>query len=293
MSAINFVQTSRIGIIEDEPMDAYQSHPAISGGKLRTFASNYPALFKARYIDKTIEEKDSAAFALGRYVHSLLLEGTEKTFAAFAVSPGFDRRTTAGKAAAAGFAALNAGKEIVGEDDADIAQKMQIALHANPAAMELLKHGAPEVTFRHYKMPEMPLQTRPDWFSDAPCGLSDGFSYVVNLKTVDGMHANFERDAHKFGYFLGEAFCRSVIADTREPDARPTRHFFIVCDKSAPFSCGVFEVDEITMDTARRVVTRQLKELRECITTNNWPSGPVGVGRIAAPGYWLKENEEA
>ena len=281
-----------LGVIPNESMAEYQSSPAISGGKLRTFASNYPALFKARYIDRTVEEVDSTAFAFGRYAHSLFLEGVNATAAAFAVSPGFDRRTKDGKAAALEFAAAHEGKEIVTADDAILAARMLTELQANPVAVELLKQGAPEVTFRHAKIPAMPLQTRPDWYSAEPCAHTDGFSYVVNLKTVDGLKENFAHQAHKFGYFVAESFCRSVIADTLPADARPTRHFFIVCDKSAPYSCGVFEADEISMDAARRVVTRQLKELLACIESGNWPSGPAGITRIAAPDYWVKQHTE-
>jgi len=281
-----------LGVIHGESMADYQASPAISGGKLRVFAANYPALFHARYIAKTVEDKDSAAFAFGRYAHSLFLEGPNATAAAFAVSPGFDRRTNAGKAAALEFTTMHAGKEVVDADDAILAARMFTELQANPTAMELLKQGAPEVTFRHAKIPEMPLQCRPDWYSAEPCAITDGFSYVVNLKTVDGLKENFESQAHRFGYFLGEALCREVIADTLPADARPTRHFFIVCDKSAPYSCGVFEVDELTMHAAKRVVTRQLKELRECIVSNSWPSGPAGVTRISAPEYWVIKNTE-
>lgn len=278
-----------LGVIYGESMADYQACRAVSGGKLRTFSQNYPALYKARYIDKTQPETDSAAFAFGRYFHSLALEGRTATDLAFVVSPGFDRRTKEGKAAYLAFNDANAGKEIVCEDDAALGDLMFDSLTKNETARELLRIGKPEVTFRHAKMPLMPLQTRPDWYSAEPCALTDGFSYVVNLKTVDGLKENFEHQAHRFGYFLAEAFCRSVIADTLPADARPTRHFFIVCDKSAPYSCGVFECDEITMDAARRVVAGQLKELLNCIITDEWPSGPVGVQRISAPDYWINQ----
>lgn len=275
-------------IIHGESMDAYHANPAISPTKLRAFANNYPAYFKARYIDKTIKEADSDAFAFGRYTHSLILE---KNVEGYAVSPGFDRRTKQGKLDAENFATLHAGKQIVDEADSVLAARLNTAVYANPIAAELLKQGAPEVTFRHSIIPHMPLQCRPDWYSAEPCRWSDGYSYVVNLKTVDGMFGNFTHHAHKFGYFLAESFCRSVIADC-VPDGRPTRHFFVVVDKREPHGCGVFECDEITMDTARRVVTKQLQSLRQCIEDNDWPAGPVGIERVSAPEYWIKQNEE-
>ncbi len=285
---INLVQESRVGMILDEPMDVYHAHPAISPSKLRAFASNYPAYFKARFIDRTIAEADSAAFAFGRYAHSLILEND---VSGYAVSPGFDRRTKQGKLEAENFAAANAGKQVVDADDALLAARLQTAVRANPIACDLLAQGAPEVTFRHYRIPHMPLQCRPDWFSAEPCRWSGGYSYVVNFKTIDGMFGNLASQAHKFGYYLAESFARSVISDCR-PDGRLTRHFFIVVDKQAPHGCGVFEADEITMDTARRVVTKQLAALRDCIENNEWPSAPVGIEMLSAPEWWNKQNEE-
>lgn len=275
------------GITHGEPMAVYHAHAAISPSKLRAFASNYPAYFKARFIDRTIAEPDSAAFAFGRYVHSLILEND---VSGYAVSPGFDRRTKQGKDDAFAFAVRNDGKQIVDADDALLATRLQTAVRFNPIACDLLAQGAPEVTFRHYNVPHMPLQCRPDWYSAEPCRWSGGYSYVVNLKTIDGMFGNLASQAHKFGYFLAEAFCRSVIADC-VPDGRPTRHFFVVVDKQAPHGCGVFEADEITMDASRSVVTKQLARLRECIENNDWPAAPVGIETVAAPDYWIKQNE--
>lgn len=281
-----------LGKIHNEPMADYHACHAVSASKLRVFASNYPAYYKARFIDKTIAGEDSAAFAFGRYAHSLLLEGPTVTHERFVVGPKFDRRTKQGKLDAEIFAADNASKEIVTQDDADLAEKMRVALRANPIACDLLAQGSPEVTFRHALIPYMPLQCRPDWYSAEPCRWSAGYSYVVNLKTIDGMFANFASHAHKFGYFMAESLCRSVIADTVGADARPTRHFFIVVDKQEPHGCGVFECDEISMHAARNVVTRQLRELRTCIETNNWPSAPDGIQIVSAPEYWTKQNEE-
>lgn len=280
---------SNVLIMADRPMSLYHADCAISPTKLKNFMAHPPAWFKARYFDKTITEDDKPAFALGRYVHTLVLEGIDTALAQYAISPKFDRRTKQGKLDAEAFEVANLGKQLVTEDDHDLAERLHAAVRANPIACDLLAQGAPEMTFRHEIIAAMPLQCRPDWYSAEPCRWSDGYSYVVNLKTCDGIN-DFEKHAQKFGYFLSEAFARSVIADC-VPDGRPTRHFFIVVDKQAPHGCAVFEADEITMDTARKVVTRQLAKLRECIETNHWPAAPEGISRVSAPEWWIKQNE--
>ena len=276
-------------IMPDRPIGLYHADCAISPTKLKAFMSHPPAYFKALYIDKSIHSEDKPAFAFGRYCHALILEGADVALSRYAIAPKFDRRTKQGKADAEAFELANVGLEIVSEDDADLATRLHAAVRANPIACDLLAQGAPEVTFRHEINPAMPLQCRPDWYSAEPCRWSDGYSYVVNLKTIDGIN-DFPHAAHKFGYFLAEAFARSVIADC-VPDGRPTRHFFIVVDKQQPHGCGVYEADEISMDTARRVVSRQLKALFECIENNHWPAAPEGIERVSAPEWWIKQNE--
>ena len=277
---------SSASIMPDRPIGLYHADCAVSPTKLKAFMAHPPAWYKARYIDRTIKEDDKPAFAFGRYAHSLMLENDAT---GYAVSPGFDRRTKQGKLDAEAFEVANLGKQIVSADDALLAARLNTALRSNTIACDLLAQGAPEMTFRHEIIPAMPLQCRPDWYSAEPCRWTDGYSYVVNLKTCDGIN-DFEHAAHKFGYFLSEAFCRSVIADC-VPDGRLTRHFFIVVDKQEPHGCAVFEADEISMDTARRVVTKQLAALRECIETNHWPAAPEGINRVSAPGWWIKQNE--
>lgn len=275
-----------LGVIRGESMKDYHASPAVSWSKLRVFMGNFPAYYRARFVDRAIDGTDSEAFAFGRYFHTLALEGPNAAAAAYAVSPGFDRRTKAGKAAAEEFETLHAGKETVGADDAILAARMATSIQDNPTAMQLLSAGGQEVTFRNAKIPEMPMQCRPDWFNPEACDITAGYPYVVNLKTIEHLHEDWPRQFHKFGYHMGEAFCRSVIADTLPASARPTRHYFIVVEKSEPFACQVFEPGEITMDTARQHIESALKRLLACYKSGDWPKAPAGVTYIDAPEYW-------
>ena len=196
---------STLGKILDESMADYHSSAAFGCHDLDDL-SPHPILFYKKHVYKTLNDnKDSSAFAFGRYFHCLALEGEEAAAAQYVEAPECDKRTTAGKAVFAAFQAEAAGRQVITSEDTALAWRMVAAIREKPSLVALLDpaKGKPEVTFR-CQMKHFQLQARVDWF------IEDG-AVDVNLKTVEHL-ADFDRQFLNYGYYRGAAFYRAVIA---------------------------------------------------------------------------------
>ena len=278
--------------IFDEAIDAYHANPAVSHSKLRFFAHNFPATYKAKYIDKTISEETSPALTFGSFFHALALEGQEAAWSRFAVAPKCDRRTKEGKAVFEAFQAELGSKEVITIDDAKTASDMAASVRRNPTAVALLQKGRAEVTFRHSKIEAMPLQTRPDWWNPEGCELTNGRPYIVDVKTIDNLKANWEHQFFKFGYMLAAAFARSVIADVDGWQGPPPDYLYLVVEKEGTYECEIFRPGEVTLDEARRQNLCDLKRLLHCYQTGEWPGGSTEIQLIDAPEWWQTKTKE-
>ena len=292
--------------IDGEPIETYHANPAVSHSKLRFFAGNFAATYKAKHIDHSIPEDESEAFTFGSYFHALALEGQEATDKRFAVLPtGAPKRPTAKQLTAKkpspdtlaaiawwdDFGKQIEGKELIDADDVATAKAMASGVWANPTAVALLQAGRAEVTFRHSKVPGMALQTRPDWWNPAGCDLTDGRPYIVDVKTISNLKTEWQHQFFKFGYHLAAAFARSVISDCDGWEGMPPDYLFLVVEKEGTNQCEVYRPDEATLDEARRQNLCDLKRLLACYQTGNWPGGAKEIQNVSAPDWWITKTK--
>lgn len=258
-------------VFADIPADEY--HKAAMEGRylsshmLGDFRKS-PRLYRKK-LSGEIEPAESAAFALGRATHVLVLEGRSRFDEVYAVSDGpvnpktgepFGRLTKAYREWAAAQR-----KEIVSGPDFAFLSKLRESVLSHPVARELLDDGVAEQTVRAHYCGE-PCQIRMDWFrtffEDRPA--------IVDLKTVQTLDY-FEGDARRLGYPHQMAFYREVLKNATCGEVEADC-YLIAIEKVEPFRCGVWKLTDGILQASAVENRRAIAELRNCRRENVWPT---------------------
>lgn len=233
-----------------------------------------PALYK-KTIDGEIVEGDTAAFALGRATHTLVLEGRERFDAEFTVSDGPINPKTG-----AAYGRLTKAYQewyaeqpmpVISTDDFALIEKMRTAVHAHPVAKDLLASGIAEGTIRATWNGES-VQSRLDWL-DPERGV------LVDFKTCADAD-RFRFDVRDFGYIPQMAFYENMCA--LSGFAAPLKVYLVAVEKKEPFRVVVVHVSSATLDDAnhghmasetfRDDNDAMIAELQKCRETGIWPT---------------------
>lgn len=218
-----------------------------------------------RKMSGAIKPQDSAAYQIGRAVHTLILEGRRRFDEEFTISDGpinpktgepFGRATKAYREWAAAQRL-----PIVSGEEFGFMTKLQQSVWLHPQAGELLRDGRAEGTIRVNYNGE-PCQIRMDYFNPA-CG-------IIDLKTCDNL-TYFESDARKFGYANQLSFYREVFRIASGGEAPDV--WIIAIEKREPYRCGVWKLTTELLDQAKTANERAMELLRECRIQNTWPTG--------------------
>ena len=222
-----------------------------------------PALYY-KEISGQIEQKESAAFTLGRAAHCLILEGRHAFDRDYIVCSGpvnprtgeaYGRMT---KAYADWLASQD--REIISEKDFGFIMKLQMAVNIHPEALKLLSNGEAEGVVRASCCGIL-CQIRMDWFNP---------DYgIVDLKTCDSLRW-FESDCRRFGYIHQMAFYRMVL---RAVTGANYPIYMIAVEKNEPFSAGVWKLTDEVLDLAEQTNKAALTRYRECVNSGIWPTG--------------------
>ena len=247
---------NKLSFFADVPADEY--HQAARDGK---FLSSHllgdfrksPRLYHKK-INGEIEPTESAALAVGRAVHVLVLEGRARFDEEFLVTDGpvnpktgepFGKTTKAYREWAA-----SQSKEVVGGADFAFMSKLRESVWAHPVARELLDDGIAEQTVRTRYCGE-PCQIRMDWFRAD----YDGRPAICDLKTCETLDY-FEGDARR------TASEGAVVADS----------YLIAIEKREPMRCGVWKLTDGILQACALENERAIAELRSCRSDNVWPT---------------------
>ena len=268
----------------------YHATDAISHSKLEVFRRR-PALYKKRFIDKTVPAPTSTAFAVGSALHCAVLE--PNLFASrYTIKPeGMERRSNAGKAAWAAWEAAHVGVEILEPEDMASVQAMAKAVREHETAAALLASGLPEVSWRaNVAGLPLPAQCRTDWFNETGCALSDGRPYVVDAKTVDSLDGDFARAFQsafvKYGY---PRQCGFYLPLLQECGIQWPVFFFAAVEKKEPFGVQVFKPTDAVLAAGLDENASDLRALAKCYHSGVWPNLPLGVTEIDLP-RWYGES---
>lgn len=260
----------------------YDAIHAVRASYVKTLWSATPAHLYAQRIAEQRDESD--AFRIGRALHCRALR-PDAYAAEFAVSPKFDRRTKAGKEAAAEWQAANAGVgTVLDEGESEMVERMADAIADHESAATLLRMATlREATFLA-DLHGQAAKCRVD-------ALSPDGAVLLDVKTAASAAPRaFARSCADFGYHLQMEFYRQVLAE----HGVTVRHVAIVAvEKAAPHCVAVYELDMADLDAMRDVVARCVQTYRNCIATGVWPGYAPGVQPIRIPEWAIRPEAEA
>ncbi len=199
---------------------------------------------------------DKPAWALGRAVHTLVLE-PDKFADEYAVYGG--RR--AGKTWKA-FALENATRDILKTSDAELAKRIADAVLSHPAVAPLLDGAQVEQALRWIDHgTEIKCKGRLDIITKQG-GLAD-------LKTTRSLEWFAKKDFAAYLYHGQFAFYDwGLRSTTGNPDAPPP--MVIAAETVPPYDVGVFEISPDVLLAGQNLMERLLDQLKHCLETDKW-----------------------
>lgn len=221
-----------------------------------------PLLYQKK-AEGLIEDTETPAYALGRALHTLVLEGEATFQTSYAVGGPINPKT--GRPFGQGTKVFEEweriiGKPVVTDEQYELITSMAASVQAHPAAGELLCAGVAEGAVRANYCGQ-PCQGRLDWFA-----YERG---IVDMKTCDDL-TWFESDARRFGYAYQMAFYQALV-ELASGDRLPVH--IIAVEKKEPFRCGVWRVADEVLAAVRKENESAMERLQFCHLTGIWPTG--------------------
>jgi hypothetical protein len=162
-------------------------------------------------------------------------------------------------------------KEVISETDYYKIGCMAAHVKDHKAVRKVFPHpgGQAEVTIRS-QLGGVECQSRIDW-------LDLDNKTIVDLKTcadlgskhTEHFPCKFARDSKVFGYANQLAFYRSMVYNLT---GEVFKVFIVAAEKAEPFEVGLFEMSATTLDAAEQQNQATVKEYKNCVETDNWPS---------------------
>jgi len=260
-----------------EPEEVYH---AMRGSHLTAHAlaefRHCPAQYRAYEVG--LEPRPvSAAYLIGRAIHTLWLEGREAYQAAYQIG-GEPRNKQTGKVMSPTSRVYkqwveSLDKPLIRESQSYTIEMVYASLCVHPVTRELFRDGVAEGVVRT-DMFGHACQSRIDFI-----GRYDGLDIVVDLKTADSLDG-FESAAIEFEYIHQLAFYRKMIINADGPDSA---YYIVAVEKKFPYRVGVWNVPHYTLDMAEWDNTLALKELHECRESGVWPTRYEQPGVLKFP----------
>ena len=253
-------------IVEPEETYHAQAGECLSSHLLITFAK-CPLLYK-NIVSGIHTPPDSQAYAMGRALHTYVLEGKDKFYSIYDTNEPIN--PTTGKP----YGQLtkkwqewqrdcrNYGKVALSNTDYTLVCAMANSIEEHHHAKLLLQQAPYRESVARCIYRGFLCQIRIDAF-----GESIG---IVDLKTCDRI-TRFESSAISYGYFNQLAFYRAVLSTALKINYYFPVHIVAV-EKQYPYRCGVWKLDSRDLDSAQEENEQDMRELEESISLGNWPT---------------------
>jgi len=264
-----------------EEMSVYHSkgNKFLGSHKFGEFRDDSPSYYHANRQGK-IKQFDTVAYAQGRAVHTLTLEGVDEYEDTYGVDGPINPTTK--KSYGRGTDKFADWCEDEGYDPAlvltieedKLIHKMDKSCHAHPQIRDVLKNGVAEKVIRaNYH--GVDSQIRMDWFCRG--GMYD-------LKSCADLN-RFVKDArYKFNYFKNKAFYRSVFK-AKFPNYPEPSCYFIAVEKREPVRSALFLIDPYLLDYYEALNDVTIEDLIACRESKDWPTRFEGMQFIEAKDY--------
>lgn len=230
------------------------------------------------------EETD--AFAIGAYVHALLLD-PHAISVNFIVTGKIDKRTKEGKAewdSVTKRAALSGARLITSEQVA-LAQAMADSVIAHPSAASLLARVTHRETTIIGEIGARPAKCKADAIISGPEALGEDGHILIDIKTTQSVSPrSFAKDAASFGYFHQFAFYRRLL---EQSGFGPQRDAVVIAvEKAAPYLCAVYRIPDIAIEVADRKIDL-LVERWWCVKAGDRSGYSENIVDLEPPRWWL------
>jgi hypothetical protein len=229
----------------------YRSADAIANSDLKHMEQS-PAHYRAHMLSKGSHITPTPAQVFGSVLHGALLE-PERVL--HVVRPdGLSFQTKDGKA----WRDSQTLPILTQAEDVQVGGARTAAL-SHPICRRILQRSDKEVSvWRTCPETGLLLKGRLDLvFSDA-----SGRTVIADIKTCEDAR-EFPRDARKWGYHRQAAWYLDLLG--------VSAFLFIAVEKAAPYGIRVFQIDEESLERGREIYRANLRTLRECTDSGNWP----------------------
>lgn len=263
------------------PWSEYLELPGISISSLKEMRRS-----AQHYLHRLDHPRETPALVLGRASHTAVLE-PERFASQYAVWTRRSEKTgnlcpRNGQYYEA-FLRENPGKEIVTEDEAQIAITIHGAVRGHSIAGAYLESGDPEVTMQ-WLHEGRPCRGRVDWLTQ-----NDDGPVLVGLKTArDCRHMPFGSAAARLGYHLQWGFYHDGYAAVRGVEPRVVE---IVVESEPPHAVAVYSIPEDIILQGREEYEALLRRLLECEATGEFP-GPQDFEEPLTLPSWVYEQSD-
>lgn len=248
--------------IYDIDNETYHSGYGISRTGIVEFMKS-PLHYWERYINPNRKPVYSTKeMAFGSAFHMLILE-PDLFKKSVAIVPNIDKRTTAGKAAWAMHQAESYGKIILEDIDYQALLNMYDRVMGNTSARALIENGQYERSIYYIDQASQTLcKSRPDILHQ---------NYTTDLKTAnDASMMGFKYDIVKYGYHIQAAMIFDGVEQVLKQ--KMDEFVFIVVEKTPPYAFAIHFLDLETIDIGRQIYRKKLIQIKECTSSNVWPS---------------------
>jgi len=244
------------GIQKNVPNDDYHADRQYYSSSCLKVLNKSPELFYKNYIlDSKEERADKAAFILGSYVHSLILEPhlIDKEYAVF---DGASRRTNIYKQ----FRSENTDRTVILQKEVKWAHEMLVSFMKRPEAIGLIQDGEAELTLC-LEMDGMPIKVRADYINHKE-------GYIVDVKTTgsDTDRASVINACNQWEYMLSAALYTKAFEQHYD---KPFDFYWIFLGKYDG-QCQVYKMSSETYIKAQIEIRKAITKFKEYSEKGNW-----------------------
>jgi exodeoxyribonuclease VIII len=130
---------------------------------------------------------------------------------------------------------------------------------------------------------DLPCKVRPDLTTLSYLTIGD-FKSAANPT-----HGAFQAAAYRYHYYVSAAFTfDGVYAVT---GIKPRRYLYLVGQSTSPHLAAAYEVTEDELALGRAFVRRNLRRLRECLDSGQWPGLPDAITPLGLP-PWVEVGDD-
>lgn len=296
-------------IVRNMPDREYRAAPGYGSTALKWFLNEVPAQAK-HWIDHPEDTESFDGAVVGTLTHALVL-GQPHGF----IVKNWNLSTKVGKARAAEVladhggpvdaTALDAagfdrefarvGVSLISNADYKLASAMAESALKHPLVRQMLeKPGSAECSV-FAEVDGVKVKARFDWLPE----VSDDRLVAVDFKTSASAHpATFGRSLARLDYAVQRGGYLDALEAVLPPLEQEPEFLFVAIDKRKPHLVSFVGIEPLWQQKGREKAARARQIIRECEEReragdpNAWPDYGLGVHYLAAPTWYLIEDEE-